>query len=98
MTIDPTDTSRAAAPQSLKSELEEIQTLMTQHFKARLLSGDITPTELNTVRQLLKDNNIVVELENSEGLGTLGALLPEFHEDDEQRGEMSIEPGSITFN
>lgn len=63
---------------TLKDTLELMQQLMTDHFVERLQSGEITPSELNTVRQLLKDNHIVVSPERSEGLGTLGTLLPDF--------------------
>jgi hypothetical protein len=62
----------------LRNALDLIQSLMTDHFIERLQSGEITPSELNTIRQFLKDNNIVVPVEKSADLGTLGAMLPEF--------------------
>lgn len=62
----------------LRNALDLIQSLMTDHFIERLQSGEITPSELNTIRQYLKDNHVVVSPEKSADLGTLGALLPEF--------------------
>lgn len=62
----------------LRNALDLIQSLMTDHFIERLQSGEITPSELNTIRQYLKDNHIVVSPEKSADLGTLGAMLPEF--------------------
>lgn len=63
---------------ALQNSMELIQTLMTDHFIERLQSGEVTPSELNTIRQFLKDNYIVITPEKSAELGTLGALLPEF--------------------
>ena len=69
------------ADKGLRNALELIQTLMTDHFIERLQSGEVTPSELNTIRQYLRDNNIVVAVEKSADLGTLGALLPEFSDE-----------------
>ena len=74
----------------LRNALDLIQSLMTDHFIERLQSGEITPSELNTIRQYLKDNHIIVSPEKSENLGTLGALLPEFGEEEDD--------GEPTFN
>ena len=82
---------------TLKDTLELMQQLMTDHFVERLQSGEITPSELNTVRQLLKDNHIVVSPERSEGLGTLGTLLPDFDGADEDEEDEGQEEG-IRFN
>ena len=65
---------------TLKKDLDLIQQLMTSHFIQRLQSGDVAPSELNTIRQYLKDNNVVVAPEKSADLGTLGALLPDLDE------------------
>ena len=65
---------------TLKKDLDLIQQLMTSHFIARLESGDVAPSELNTIRQYLRDNNVVVAPEKSADLGTLGALLPDLDE------------------
>lgn len=62
----------------IKDDLDLIQRLMTQTFIDKLQSGDVTPSELNTIRQFLRDNNIVITPEKSAQLGTLGGLLPEF--------------------
>ncbi len=62
----------------LRNALDLIQSLMTDHFIERLQSGEITPSELNTIRQYLKDNHIVVSPEKSADLGILGEMLPEF--------------------
>jgi thiaminase len=62
----------------LRNALDLIQSLMTDHFIERLQSGEISPSELNTIRQYLKDNHVVVSPEKSADLGTLGAMLPEF--------------------
>ena len=70
----------------LRNSLELIQSLMTDHFIERLTSGDIAPSELNTIRQFLKDNHVIVSPEKAADLGTLGALLPEFG-DEEDDGE-----------
>ena len=66
----------------LRNSLDLIQTLMTDHFIERLQSGEITPSELNTIRQYLKDNHIVVSPEKADAMGTLSTLLPEFGEED----------------
>ena len=66
----------------LRNSLDLIQTLMTDHFIDRLQSGEITPSELNTIRQYLKDNHIVVSPEKADAMGTLSTLLPEFGEED----------------
>ena len=66
----------------LRNSLDLIQTLMTDHFIERLQSGEITPSELNTIRQYLKDNHIVVSPEKADNMGTLSTLLPEFGEED----------------
>ena len=58
--------------------MELIQTLMTEHFIERLQSGEVSPSELNTMRQFLKDNFIVIAPEKAADMGTLDALLPEF--------------------
>ena len=71
---------------TLRNALELIQSLMVDNFIEKLQSGEITPGELNTVRQLLKDNHIVASPEKAADLGTLGALLPEFG-DEEDDGE-----------
>ena len=75
---------------TLKNSLGLIQQLMTDHFIERLQSGEVTPSELNTIRQYLKDNHIIVAPEKSENLGTLGVLLPEFGEEEDD--------GEPTFN
>lgn len=62
----------------IKDDLDLIQRLMTQTFIDKLQAGDVTPSELNTIRQFLRDNNIVITPEKSAQLGTLGGLLPEF--------------------
>jgi hypothetical protein len=66
---------------TLKNSLDLIQSLMTDHFIERLQSGEVSPSELNTIRQYLKDNNIVVAPDKSAELGTLGNLLPEFSDE-----------------
>lgn len=68
---------------TLKNSLDLIQQLMTDHFVERLQSGDISPSELNTVRQFLKDNHIIVAPEQADTMGTLSTLLPEFGADEE---------------
>jgi hypothetical protein len=68
---------------TLKNSLDLIQQLMTDHFVERLQSGDISPSELNTVRQFLKDNHIIVAPEKADTMGTLSTLLPDFGADDE---------------
>lgn len=72
------------ANKSLQNALELMQTLMTDHFIERLQSGEVTPSELNTIRQFLKDNYIVITPEKSADMGTLGALLPEFDDEVEE--------------
>lgn len=67
-----------ASCMDIKDDLDLIQRLMTQTFIDKLQSGDVTPSELNTIRQFLRDNNIVITPEKSAQLGTLGGLLPEF--------------------
>lgn len=67
-----------ASSMDIKDDLDLIQRLMTQTFIDKLQSGDVTPSELNTIRQFLRDNNIVITPEKSAQLGTLGGLLPEF--------------------
>jgi hypothetical protein len=64
----------------LKNDLDLIQQLMTSHFIARLRSGEVSPSELNTMRQFLKDNHVIVAPEKTADLGTLGALLPDLDE------------------
>ena len=71
---------------ALRNSLDLIQSLMTDHFIERLQSGEISPSELNTIRQFLKDNHVIVSPEKAADLGTLGALLPEFG-DEEDDGE-----------
>lgn len=68
----------------LQNSMELIQTLMTEHFIERLQSGEVSPSELNTIRQFLKDNYIVITPEKSAEMGTLGALLPEFDDEVEE--------------
>jgi hypothetical protein len=68
---------------TIKNSLDLIQQLMTDHFVERLQSGDISPSELNTVRQFLKDNHIIVAPEKADTMGTLSTLLPDFGADDE---------------
>lgn len=68
---------------TIKNSLDLIQQLMTDHFVERLQSGDISPSELNTVRQFLKDNHIIVAPEKTDTMGTLSTLLPDFGADDE---------------
>ena len=74
----------------LRNALDLIQSLMTDHFIERLQSGEITPSELNTIRQYLKDNHIVVAPEKADAMGTLSTLLPEFGEEEDD--------GEPTFN
>ena len=74
----------------LRNALDLIQSLMTDHFIERLQSGEITPSELNTIRQYLKDNHIVVSPEKADAMGTLSTLLPEFGEEEDN--------GEPTFN
>lgn len=69
---------------ALQNSMELIQTLMTEHFIERLQSGEVSPSELNTIRQFLKDNYIVITPEKSAEMGTLGALLPEFDDEVEE--------------
>jgi hypothetical protein len=64
----------------LKNDLDLIQQLMTSHFIQRLQSGEVSPSELNTMRQFLKDNHVVVSPDKTADLGTLGALLPDLDE------------------
>ena len=66
----------------LRNALDLIQSLMTDHFIERLQSGEISPSELNTIRQYLKDNHVVVAPEKADTMGTLSTLLPEFGEED----------------
>ena len=66
----------------LRNALDLIQSLMTDHFIERLRSGEISPSELNTIRQYLKDNHVVVAPEKADTMGTLSTLLPEFGEED----------------
>ena len=69
---------KEASCMDIKDDLDLIQRLMTQTFIDKLQAGDVTPSELNTIRQFLRDNNIVITPEKSAQLGTLGGLLPEF--------------------
>ena len=64
------------ANKGLTNALELIQTLMTDHFIERLQSGEVTPSELNTIRQFLKDNNITSTIEASVPLQTIQTNLP----------------------
>ena len=70
----------------LRNSLDLIQQLMTDHFIERLQSGEIAPSELNTIRQFLRDNHVVVSPEKADSMGTLSTLLPEFG-DEEDDGE-----------
>lgn len=69
---------------AMRNALELIQSLMTDHFIERLRSGEVTPSELNTIRAFLKDNYIVVSPDKAADMGTLGALLPEFDDEVEE--------------
>lgn len=71
---------------TIKNSLDLIQQLTVDHLIERFRSGDITPQELNIARTLLKDNHVIVSPEKSADLGTLGTLLPEFG-DEEDDGE-----------
>jgi hypothetical protein len=64
----------------LRNSLDLIQQLMVDTFIEKLQSGDVTPGEMNTIRQLLKDNHVVVSPDKTADLGTLGALLPDLDE------------------
>ena len=66
----------------LRNSLDLIQQLMVDTFIQKLQSGEVTPSEMNTIRQLLKDNHIVVSPEKADNMGTLSTLLPEFGEED----------------
>jgi len=68
---------------TLKNSLDLIQQLMTDHFIERLQSGEVQPSELNTIRQYLKDNHVIVAPEKADAMGTLGTLLPDFGADEE---------------
>ena len=70
----------------LRNSLDLIQQLMVDTFIQKLQSGEVTPSEMNTIRQLLKDNHIVVSPEKADSMGTLSTLLPEFG-DEEDDGE-----------
>jgi hypothetical protein len=71
---------------TIKNSLDLIQQLTVDHLIERFRSGEITPQELNIARTLLKDNHVIVSPEKAADLGTLGALLPEFG-DEEDDGE-----------
>ena len=66
----------------LRNSLDLIQQLMVDTFIQKLQSGEVTPSEMNTIRQLLKDNHVVVSPEKADNMGTLSTLLPEFGEED----------------
>ena len=74
----------------LRNSLDLIQQLMVDTFIEKLQSGDVTPSEMNTIRQLLKDNHVVVSPEKTDNMGTLSTLLPEFGEEEDD--------GEPTFN
>jgi len=49
---------------------------------ARIKSGEATASELNVARQLLKDNDIAIDIEKNEGLADLHDTLPVFESED----------------
>ena len=53
------------------------------HLMERLKSGDATASDLNVIRQFLKDNNINCAGEQSDTMKELAASLPEFDFEDE---------------
>ena len=59
------------------SDLNELHKLLAEELKARLLSGECSPAELNVIRQFLRDNHIDGLPAEGSALGDIVAELPE---------------------
>jgi len=59
------------------SKLEELHELLAEELKKRLLSGEASSSELNVIRQFLRDNHIAGLPTEDNHLGQLISSLPE---------------------
>ena len=50
-----------------EKQLKSLQDLLVVELMERIESGEATPSDLNTARQLLKDNAIIVDVIRDEG-------------------------------
>jgi hypothetical protein len=60
-----------------------LQAETVQLLLKRVKTGDATASELNVARQMLKDNEIAIDIEKDEGLADLHESLPIFAEGEE---------------
>lgn len=59
-----------------------LQAETVKQLLQRIKNGDATASELNVARQLLKDNDIAIDIEKDEGLADLHDTLPIFEAED----------------
>jgi hypothetical protein len=56
--------------------LEELSVKLAEDLLSRIESGEATPADLGVARALLKDNNIIVNVESDHPAVKLGVVLP----------------------
>ena len=64
-----------------KEELSELHGLLAKTFKKILDSGDYKASDLNVIRQFLKDNNIESTAPEGSPLFNLTKAMPHFDDD-----------------
>ena len=56
--------------------LEELSVKLAEDLLGRIESGEATPADLSVARALLKDNNIIVNVESDHPATKLAVVLP----------------------
>jgi len=64
------------AKKSKADVLEDLSVALADELLARINSGEATPADLNVARAMLKDNNIIVNVESDHPATKLAVVLP----------------------
>jgi hypothetical protein len=65
-----------SATKSKADVLEELSVAIADELLVRIQTGVATPADLNVARALLKDNNIIVNVESDHPATKLAVVLP----------------------
>jgi|TARA_R100001510_G_C7629976_1_gene189022 hypothetical protein len=65
-----------------KKTLSQLHVALAEDLLIRLESGEATPSELNVIRQFLKDNGIDATTEQNKPMANLAKVLPFNPEED----------------
>lgn len=57
-------------------KLDLLQDMLIDEFMERIKSGEATPSDLNAARQMLKDNGVQCQINDSNPASDLMKLLP----------------------